>query len=80
MSYPARNISWSSNTVLVRLEHSGWYIKDKVSLLLHTNEYFYWKHQTHYKFCNSRDKWLMEIFSEVRQLLDECHAAGRQCK
>lgn len=61
--------------VLLRLEHSGWYIKDKASLLLHTNEYFYWKHQTRYKFCNSRDKWLMQNCSEVCQVLDECHAA-----
>jgi hypothetical protein len=61
--------------VLVRLEHSGWYIKSNVSLLLHSNKYFYWKHQRLYKFCYSTDKWLAQNCAEVVKLLQECGAA-----
>jgi len=62
--------------VLIRLEHSGWYVKTKnPPLLLHNNEYFFWKHQTIYKFCNSNDSWLLEKCPDVCQLLKECRTA-----
>jgi hypothetical protein len=60
---------------LLRLEHSGWSIKDTASLLLNTSEYFYWKHRMDYVFRDSGDTWLLQKCPEVCKLLGECHAA-----
>lgn len=61
--------------ILLRLEHSGWNVKGNVSLLLHTDQYFYWKHETQNKFRNFEDKWLGQNCAEVFQLLADCNSA-----
>jgi hypothetical protein len=60
--------------VLHHLEQSGWLVSSSVSLLLHTSEYFYWKHQISYCFREANDRWLKDNCPDICKLISNCTA------
>jgi hypothetical protein len=60
--------------VLHLLEQSGWFVSSSVSLLLHTSEYFYWKHKRLYCFRDVNDHWLKDHCPDICQIIRDCTA------
>jgi hypothetical protein len=60
--------------VLHLLEQSGWFVSSSVSLLLHTSEYFYWKHKRLYCFRDVNDHWLKDHCPDICQMIRDCTA------
>lgn len=58
--------------VLHHLEQSGWFVRGSVSLLLHTSEYFYWKHKMTYCFRDANDRWLTDNCPDISKLVSDC--------